>query len=85
MRTAVALILIHSWYSQQCCGGQDCHPVPCDEISRAANGDYVWQNPYQEAIIFGRHVMKLSEDEQCHVCVNPDNDFGICIYLAPRT
>ena len=31
-----AVILVHSWYPQECCNGDehsgDCHPISCEEI-----------------------------------------------------
>ena len=38
----LALLLVHSWYSQQCCGEQHCRPVPCEEL--------IWRDEY---IYFG--------------------------------
>jgi len=32
MRWLVVLVVAHSWYPQWCCGGADCHPVPCAGI-----------------------------------------------------
>jgi hypothetical protein len=80
-----ALVLVHSFYSQSCCGGKDCRPVPCEQISRMSNGDWLWDNAYQRVTFFPG-AMKVSEDDQCHVCVNDDTipPMGICLYLAPR-
>ena len=45
MKTLLAgLILIHSWYPNECCAEKDCHPVPCDEISEGENGAMHWKN-----------------------------------------
>ena len=35
---AAGIILAHSFYSIACCAGKDCHPVPCDEIIKIADG-----------------------------------------------
>jgi len=43
---AAALILVHSWYPTWCCGSQDCHPVPCSEIT-IAEGTAVLPSPDQ--------------------------------------
>jgi len=32
VKLLIAIILAHSWYPSWCCGGADCHPVPCAEI-----------------------------------------------------
>ena len=37
------LILVHSWYPNECCADKDCHPVPCDEISEDENGAIHWK------------------------------------------
>ena len=71
----------HSWYPQNCCGDQHCHPVPCEEVSRTALGNYLWKT-----VEFDKKVMKLSEDDGCHVCINPNTTpGGLCIFLAPRS
>lgn len=77
----VALVLlVHSFYSAACCGGQDCQPVPCAEI-RATQDGWEWNG-----IRFSRRVMHPSEDGGCHVCVHKDViPGGICIYLRPET
>jgi len=48
----IAVIVVHSWYPQWCCGSQDCHPVPCSEITITKDTVAVLQ----------------SLDEQCHAC-----------------
>ena len=30
MFTFIAAAEGHSWYSEKCCHGKDCHPVPCE-------------------------------------------------------
>jgi hypothetical protein len=69
--------LAHDWYTglvdpvtgSSCCGGQDCHPVPRENIRFAANGD-------MELFLDGgwRHVdpqkiLKISSpDSRVHAC-----------------
>ena len=82
------LILAHSFYAQDCCGGKDCHPVPCSEIRNVTDG-WLWSHQ-NETILFARRLMRYSEDDDCHVCVSkPDwsgaMPYGICIYLPSRT
>lgn len=69
------LLLAHMFYSDACCSGIHCHPVPCEEILAAPDG-WQWRDK-----LFHRGMLKLAPDGQCHVCVavNP-----ICIYLPPR-
>jgi hypothetical protein len=46
---AVAVMLVngrataHSWYSEKCCHGKDCHPVPCEEIDKVSDG-WLWRD-----------------------------------------
>jgi hypothetical protein len=76
-----AVILVHSFYASDCCGGKDCHPVPCSEIRQQQLGGWIWQ-----FINFGPKALRVSEDGQCHVCVLPDfPPKGTCIYLPPGT
>jgi hypothetical protein len=64
MKTLLAgLILIHSWYPNECCADKDCHPVPCDEISEGENGAMHWKN-----LIFEGSQIRTSPDGECHVC-----------------
>ena len=64
MKTFLAgLILIHSWYPNECCADKDCHPVPCDEISEGENGAMHWKN-----LIFEGSQIRTSPDGECHVC-----------------
>ncbi len=82
-----ALILIHSFYEQDCCREQHCHPVPCEEIESMASG-WVWHPLGHAAVTFNRGTQKPSPDGACHVCVldmmNTGMHDGICIYLPPR-
>jgi len=85
-------VLVHSWYSDDCCHDRDCHPVPCSEISRDSNGDFIWKpetrfaGPSEQRgpteILFPKKRLKVSQDEGCHVCISPNTTpAGICIYL----
>jgi hypothetical protein len=64
----------HSWYSKGCCEDQDCHPVPCSEITRIPDG-WTWHN-----ITFEKFKLRESQDAGCHVCVSVAK-YGRCIYL----
>jgi hypothetical protein len=64
MKTLLAgLILVHSWYPNECCADKDCHPVPCDEISEDENGAMHWKY-----LIFDGSQIRTSPDHECHVC-----------------
>ena len=71
------LILAHSWYAPECCGGQDCHPVPCDQLTEDKDGIH-WKN-----IIFYANHIYPTQDNQCHVCVHEDR--GYCVYIQPSS
>jgi hypothetical protein len=88
----LTLLLVHSWYSEDCCHDRDCHPVPCSEISRDSNGDFIWKpetrfaGPSEQRlsteVLFPKKRLKVSQDEACHVCISPNTTpAGICIYL----
>jgi hypothetical protein len=77
MRLLALLVFVHSFYSAECCANKHCHPVPCGEISTTATG-FTWN-----AIFFDRSVLKVSQDGDCHVCVE-NEAYGRCIYLPPR-
>ena len=88
----LTVLLVHSWYSEECCHDRDCHPVPCSEISRDSNGDFIWKpgtrfaDPSEQRlpteVLFPKKRLKVSQDEACHVCISPNTTpAGICIYL----
>jgi len=77
------IVLIHSWYPQSCCGGKDCHPVACERI-QVVDGGFLYQG-LDGQVFFPRQVMKISQDDDCHVCIVKDvSPSGICLFLAPR-
>ena len=79
---ATSPALAHSWYDRSCCAENDCHPVPCEEITQNKDGDYVWHK-----IIFQKATLKPSHDYQCHVCHLPEGPsvlYGFCVYM-PQT
>ena len=74
---AAALLLAHSWYPSDCCGGDDkhgdCRPVPCNEIGELNDG-LVWHRLY-----FDAEHRRVSPDTQCHVCARNDA-YPFCIF-----
>ncbi len=70
----IGLFLIHSWYPWQCCGGEDCHPVPCEQINEHADGSYDWHG-----IKF--KTAQPSQDASCHVCVRKYDQEGLCLFI----
>jgi hypothetical protein len=66
----IGSLLIHlapsGWeYPPHCCTKGDCHPVPCQEISRTDNGLY-WK---WHGFHFSEPQHHLSGDSECHVCI----------------
>jgi hypothetical protein len=64
----VATAHAHEWYPSICCGGHDCHPVDCDELTELPNGDIRW-----DTYVFEKFSVQPSRDRTCHVCIH---DFG---------
>lgn len=92
MKISVSLVLLlslpsiafgHDWYSNSCCGGQDCHPVnSCSEITEDQNGYYSWGRYH-----FAPVQVQPSQDNKCHVCIHQysgptgKDSFPVCIYI----
>jgi hypothetical protein len=75
-----AVLLADSWYPETCCGGQNCHPVACDEISEHDDG-YHWRN-----LVFLREQVQPTQDRDCHVCHSMTNgkpSLPHCIFIRP--
>lgn len=72
--------IAHSWYSPSCCSGQDCHPVPCEELTELTDGGYKYQD-----FVFTKQQVHPSQDNQCHVCIHEYTAFDkhkapMCVY-----
>jgi hypothetical protein len=74
-----AVLLAHWLYSDECCGGNECHPVACAEVIPFKDG-WHWHN-----IMFAKNVLKISPDGSCHVCVQSGAFIGHCIYMPPQS
>jgi hypothetical protein len=73
---SISLFLAHWLYSDACCSGDHCHPVPCNEVQDIGEG-WRWKDK-----TFDRHMLKVSPDGNCHVCVAAA---PVCIYLPARS
>ena len=51
-------------YPWSCCGSQDCHAVPCDELLEGTYGDFLW-NGFR----FLKEQVHPSGNGLCHVCI----------------
>ncbi len=72
----------HSWYPPSCCGQNDCHPIPCEEINEPKSGVLEWNGH-----LFSGDKIKPSEDGKCHACIF-DNGLvhhPICIFIQQTT
>ena len=72
----------HEWYAKQCCGGNDCRPVPCEELVELGNGDWKWQ-----VYTFKREQVHSSHDSKCHICIHPTGigKMPLCAYIQMWT
>ena len=61
---SITIVEAHSWYPLVCCGGQDCHPIPCQELIENAKG-YTYHG-----IQFLKEQIQPSLNAQCHVCIS---------------
>lgn len=66
---STSLVSAHSWYPAACCSGQDCHPVPCEELIPTKDGGYKWGKN-----LFSKYQVHPSQDKTCHVCVGEISD-----------
>ena len=65
-------------YPPGCCGGEDCHPVPCETIEEK-RGVYIWKG-----VVFHRSMAHGSGDDRCHVCLQFNGEgaaSGRCLFL----
>lgn len=76
----ISLVLIHGWYDSECCGGMDCHPVPCDELLELSDGIH-WKD-----LVFSGPKVRPSKDAFCHICEdNLAGHRGLCVYIHPMS
>jgi len=61
----VTPVLAHSWYPIDCCSGQDCIQIPCEELIETAKG-YTYQ-----AHEFTKDMIRVPKGPGCHVCIHP--------------
>jgi hypothetical protein len=84
---AAALLLAHSWYPSDCCGGDDahgdCRPIPCAEIIH--RNEFM----YWRGFIFDEFYSRRSQDSQCHICTHhfdgTDKTIPMCIFTPEAT
>jgi hypothetical protein len=69
---------VHSFYSSQCCGREDCHPVPCEELVEDRGGKWVYTPTHN---VFGPEQVFPSQDKNCHVCLSKDDKRSLCAYI----
>ena len=79
----------HSWYPSECCGGQDCFPIKCEEITTdpttkwfrwiPKSGDPHWGYGHSTHFDFSPDHVRSSQDENCHACISNGNP--LCLFL----
>jgi hypothetical protein len=82
----------HEWYSQACCSGIDCAPIPASAVTWTPNGWRVALNPGQHPMVTLGPMVELvpfaeilpSEDDQFHACVRTDNPSPSAVTPAER-
>lgn len=70
----------HSWYAPECCNGEDCRPVPAEEVIETETG---WKH-LPSGKEFRKDQVKPSQDRHFHICVSR---YGTpyCIYILQGT
>jgi hypothetical protein len=68
----------HSWYPSQCCGQQDCQPVPCDQLVEDKDGRWLYIPTGNR---FDPLQVKPSEDRYCHVCLGLIDKRSLCAFI----
>jgi hypothetical protein len=81
-----ALMLAHSWYPQECCHDNDCHPIPCEELKIDHRyNSVIWK----DTVWFGTHQIRSSQDQQCHICYMSYAGFvpylPLCVFIPDAT
>lgn len=74
--------LSHDWYDPECCGGNDCRPVPSLEIEEIDGG--YRHIPTGAIFLWKNGQVKPSRNRNFHVCIgNKPHDMGkpYCIYI----
>ena len=79
IKVAAILVAAHSWYSPECCGGKDCHPVPDGVVQETKDGIVVRGFPM---LSYTDPRLHWSEDDQDHICARGQSLF--CIYRRPK-
>ena len=70
-------------YGKECCADKDCHPTPCERIA-AVQGGFEYRDYAGATYFFTREKMKISLDDNCHVCISLAHS-PTCVYLPART
>jgi len=78
MKLLVALILAHSWYPERCCQNENCHRVPCDEITILSDGSGMWNN-----LTVKPENALSTQDGYCHICTSHSDRVLYCVFTRP--
>lgn len=69
--------LAHSWYPSECCGQQDCKPVPCDQLVEDRDGWLYLPTGNR----FAPLQVQPSWDRYCHVCLGLIDKRSLCAFI----
>ena len=72
--------LAHDWFPPECCNGQDCKPVSCDELIDQDDGSVKWNN-----YTFPSLRVHPSQDRHCYVCIYSVNGMPLCAFIQQQS
>ena len=70
-----AFLLVHDWYPYWCCGGNDCHEIPCSDVREVKGGYMVHELFFSSA--------SPSPDGHCHACATGATTHCLFIKFDP--
>lgn len=77
-------------YDNYCCGGNDCQPIPVDDVKvtpegylvTIPNGSHVAARK-DHAKLFQYGEVRKSQDDRFHACILPNSQEFRCLYVPP--
>lgn len=78
-----AFVMVHMWYENACCGGNDCKPVPDGTVVEQKDGVEVkgWGK-----LSYSDQRLHWSQDDSDHLCVTGTTfePHLVCVYRKPK-
>lgn len=75
-----AAVIAHLWYPTDCCGGNECRPIPCDQLDQQLDGSVTYLG-----MKFKGSMVRSSLDAQCHVCYDKNRMWPYCVFMQNNT